>query len=149
MALIRLQPKVDPVSGILALQRELDRFLRNPNFSLGVSGYGAYPPINIFDDREGVVIMAEIPGVDPTAVQITSQGNTLTISAKRERQVDPNEAVGFHRRERPVGEFSRSIQLPEGLDLQKTSAKCDAGLLIVRVPKAESAKPRQITVEAA
>ena len=58
------------------------------------------------------------------------------------------EAVGYHRRERSFGAFSRSIQLPEDLDLQKASAKYENGLLVVRVPKAESSKPRQITIQA-
>jgi HSP20 family protein len=56
--------------------------------------------------------------------------------------------VGYHRRERSFGGFSRSIQLPEELDLQKASAKYEDGLLVLRVPRAESAKPRQITIQA-
>jgi HSP20 family protein len=55
--------------------------------------------------------------------------------------------MGCHRRERPIGEFSRSIQLPENLDLANASASVSAGVLTVRIPKAESAKPRQISVQ--
>jgi HSP20 family protein len=132
---------------IPALQRELERFLRNPAYTLGLSGYGAYPPINVFNDKEDVVIVAEVAGLDPSQIQINIQGRTLTVSGERKpREADAS--AGFHRRERSFGAFSRSIQLPENNDPQNATAKYQNGLLIIRVPKAESAKPRQITVQA-
>ncbi len=133
---------------IPTLQRELERFLRNPAISLGLSGYGAYPPINVFEDKAGAVIIAEAAGLDPGQIQVSSQGRTLTLSGERKPR-DFDNAVGFHRRERSFGEFSRSIQLPEDYDLQKAEAKYENGLLIVHVPRAESSKPRQISVQAA
>ena len=132
---------------IPTLQRELERFLRNPAISLGLSGQGAYPPINVFDDGQGAVIVAEVPGLEPGEVELGSQGRTLTVRGERKPHDYRENAVGYHRRERSVGAFSRSIQLPEDLDLQKASAKYENGLLVIRVPKAESAKPRQITVQ--
>ncbi len=146
MALIRFE-HLDPVRHLLALQQELDRFQRNPGFSLGPSGYGAFPAVNLLQDRgEGLVVMAELPGVEPGSVNVAGQGRTLTISGERRRET-PTDSAGYHRRERPFGEFSRSIQLPDGLDLAKASASCAAGVLTVRIPKAESAKPRQIAVQ--
>ena len=56
-------------------------------------------------------------------------------------------AQGYHRRERAQGEFTRSMQLPDQFDLAKAEAKYEKGMLIVRVPKREEAKPRQITVQ--
>jgi HSP20 family protein len=132
---------------IPTLQRELERFLRNPAISLGLSGYGAYPPMNVFESKEGAVIVAEVPGVDPGKIEIGGQGRTLSIHGERKPR-DVANAVGFHRRERSFGEFSRSIQLPEDYDLQRAEAKYENGLLLVRVPKAESAKPRQINIQA-
>ena len=132
---------------IPALQRELDRFLRNPAISLGLSGQGAYPPINVFEGADGTVIVAEVPGLDPDKIQIGSQGRTLTLGGERKRR-EADKATGYHRRERLFGAFSRSIQLPEDLDLHQATAKYENGLLIVRVPKGEAAKPRQITVQA-
>jgi HSP20 family protein len=82
MALIRFE-QMDPVSNMLALQQELDRFLRNPSFSLGISGHGAYPPVNIFDNRDGIVVIAELPGMDPASIKVSGQGNTLTLSGAR------------------------------------------------------------------
>ncbi len=132
---------------IPALQTELDRFLRNPAISLGLSGQGAYPPINVFEGADGAVIVAEVPGLDPDKIQIGSQGRTLTLGGERKRR-EADKATGYHRRERLFGAFSRSIQLPEDLDLHQATAKYENGLLIVRVPKGEAAKPRQITVQA-
>src|SRR5271167_4916688 len=147
MALIRLE-NFDPVANMVRLQQELERYLRNPSFRMGVSGQGAFPPVNIFDDGEGTVVFAELPGIDPATLKISGQGNTLTLSGERKREDSAN-ARGYHRRERPFGEFSRSIQLPEHLDMAKASANYEAGVLKIRIPKAESALPRQIQVNAA
>lgn len=143
MALLRFESELDP---IVSLQRELERFLRNPAISLGVSGYGAFPPINVLEDAEGMVVVVELPGLSPSEVNVSSKGRTLSLSGEC-KPSDGNQG-SYHRRERRFGVFSRSIQLPEDLDLEKANAKCEAGLLTIRVPKAESAKPRQISVQA-
>jgi hypothetical protein len=76
MALLRFSPDLDPMSNLLTLQAELERFLRNPAIRLGVSGLGDFPPVNIFDDGDGVVMIAGYPGWIQTAS--TSQDrNTL------------------------------------------------------------------------
>jgi HSP20 family protein len=146
MALIRFDP-IDPFSNLLALQQELERFTRNPAFTLGPSGYGGYPPINVFEDQEGTVIIAEVPGLDPATIEIAGQGRTLTLRGERRREEGLNPS-GYHRRERRFGEFSRSIQLPDDLDMSKATAKYEAGVLMLKIPKAEAAKPRQIKVNA-
>ena len=147
MALIRFDA-FDPFSNLLSLQQELERFIRNPAFSLGPSGHGAYPPLNVFEDQDGTVIIAELPGLDPGKIEISGQGRTLTLRGARKREEGVNPS-GYHRRERPFGEFSRSLQLSDDLDLSKATAKYEAGALTLKVPKAEAARPRQITVNAA
>jgi HSP20 family protein len=147
MALIRFDA-FDPFSNMLALQQELERFSRNPAFSVGPSGYGAYPPINVFEDKDGTVIVAELPGLDPSKLEISGQGRTITFRGERKRPEGLNPS-GYHRRERPFGEFSRSIQLSDDVDIAKATANYEAGILMLRVPKAEASKPRQITVNAA
>jgi HSP20 family protein len=147
MALMRFDA-FDPFGNLLSLQRELERFIRNPAFSLGPSGSGAYPPINVFEDQDGTVIIAELPGLDPAKIEISGQGRTLTLRGERKREEGLNPS-GYHRRERPFGEFSRSVQLSNDLDMSKATAKYEAGVLTLKIPKAEAAKPRQITVNAA
>lgn len=146
MALIRFESDSDPIRNMLALQEELAHFLRNPSYSLGLSGYGAYPPVNIFDERDGVVIVAEIPGLDPAGIEISGAAHTLTISGERKRE-SATDGAAYHRQERPYGKFSRSIQLPEDLDVDKATARYESGILTVHVPKAEHARPRRITVQ--
>ena len=138
---------LDP-SGLLSLQRELERAFQNPfGLDLGVSGRGVYPLVNIFSEPDGYVVRLEVPGVSPEDLHIESQGRSLTIKGRRERRGP--EAASFHRRERDSGEFSRSLQLPDSLDLMRAEASYKNGILTIRVPKREEAKPRQISVKAA
>jgi HSP20 family protein len=148
MALLRFDGDVDPFGALLSLQDELERFMRNPAFAMGPSGSGAYPPINIFESPEGALVVAEVPGLETAKLSVTGTGHTLTISG--ERQFEPDgDRRGYHRRELNEGKFSRSIQLPEDYEAGKAEARYEAGLLIVRVPRAEHAKPRQITIQTA
>jgi len=138
----------DPVESLLSLQRELARVFENPfGFELGPSGRGVYPAMNVFTDKSGTVLRMEVPGVRPENIQIETHGRTITVSGKRE--VKAPESGSFHRRERGVGEFSRSVQLPADLDVSLAEASCKHGILTIRIPKKEEAKPRQIAVQAA
>ena len=147
MALFRFAD-LDPVSGILTLQRELERALQNPfGLDLGPSGRGVFPPVNVFSTPDGYVVKMEVPGIAPDAISIESHGRTLTVTGQREHQAP--EGGSFHRRERDTGRFSRSLQLPADLDLDHIEATCGRGVLTIRVPKRAEAKPRQISVNAA
>ncbi len=104
MALLRFSPEFDPGSNLLILQTELERYLRNPAIRLGVSGPGDFPPVNIFDDGERVVMIAEVPERDPASLNVSGQSHTLTIKRERKRET-VGEAAGYHRRERPSVNF--------------------------------------------
>jgi HSP20 family protein len=148
MALFRFSPSFDPVNALSNLQRELDRVFDNPlGFDFGFSGRGVYPPVNVFSDKDGYLVKIEAPGLAPEKLTIEAHGRTLTISGKREAAAP--QGGSFHRRERGGGEFSRSLQLPAELDLARSEATYTHGMLTVRIPKKEEAKPRQITVKAA
>jgi HSP20 family protein len=148
MALFRLSSGFDPVAGLQNLQRELERVFDKPfGIDLGPSGRGVFPPVNVFADRDGYVVKLEVPGIAPEDVSIEAEGRTLTVSGKRE--IAAPTAGSFHRRERGTGEFSRSLQLPADLDLARAEASHKHGVLTVRIPKREEAKPRQITIKAA
>ncbi|MGE0682346.1 MAG: Hsp20/alpha crystallin family protein [Candidatus Binatia bacterium] len=148
MALFRFSPSFDPANALLNLQRGLDRAFDNSlGFDFGLSGRGVYPPVNVFSDKDGYVVKMEVPGMSPEKVNIEAHGRTLTISGKREATTP--QGGSFHRHERRSGEFSRSLQLPTDLDLSQAAATYKQGMLTVRIPKKEEAKPRQITVKAA
>jgi HSP20 family protein len=149
MTFFRFSPERDPLNALLRLQREFDRSSENPQgFDMGLSGRGVFPPVNVLQDAEGsYVVRFEVPGVSPEDINIESQGRTLTLSGKREASTSPNGS--FHRRERGAGQFSRSFQFPTDLDLGQAQASHKQGMLTIRIPKREDAKPRQITVQAA
>src|SRR5512147_2605825 len=117
MTLFRFSPELDPVSGMLALQRELERVFEHPagQFDRGLSGRGQFPPVNVFAGPEGYVVKMEIPGVAPEDINIEAHDRTLVVTGKR--QTTSKEGGGFHRRERERGQFSRSLHLPAELDV--------------------------------
>ena len=73
MAILGLDPDDDPIGGLLSLQGELERFMRNPAFGTGLSGYGVFPPINVFDSSEGAVVVAEVPGLDASRIEVAGK----------------------------------------------------------------------------
>jgi HSP20 family protein len=146
MTLFRFS-EVDPFQGLPSLQSELDRFLRSPlGLDLGPSGVGVFPPINVFGDRDGnVVVRAEVPGLAPGSIGISIEDRVLTITGERTEPERKN--ASCHRRERRFGKFSRSVQLPADLNGERATAQCKDGLLTVTIPKREEAKPKQIEVQ--
>jgi HSP20 family protein len=148
MALFRFSSTPDPFSALLDLQRNLEHVFEHPlGVDFGLSGRGVSPAINVFSDRDDYVVRMEIPGITSDQLNIESHGRTLTLSGKRE--VTTPQGGSFHRRERSSGQFSRSLQLPADLDLSRAEASYKHGMLTIRIPKREEAKPRQITVHAA
>ena len=136
----------EPFDALLRLQDRLQRALdaRQGRLENGPSGRGAFPPVNLFSDEDGYLVRLEVPGLGPENFTIDAHGNTLRISGKREDEVPAEASV--HRRERWSGEFARSIQLPDELDLAKAEASYKHGILSIRVPRSEASKPRQINV---
>jgi len=135
---------------LLHLQHELDSLLRSPRTDLfsGPSAAGVFPPVNIFRNESGdAVIRAELPGVKPDSLSVTVERRRLTL--RGERKPEGPENGGYHRRERAWGKFSRSMELPADLDVNQAEATFRNGVMTLRIPRAEAAKPRQITVHAA
>lgn len=138
----------DPFDALLRLQEEIERAFEGPGTAaVGLSGRGAFPPVNVFRGGQGYVARFEVPGLGPEALTIETQGRTLTVSGKREPRVVTE--GGLHRRECWSGEFSRSVQLPEDADVAAASAECRDGILTLRVPQREESRPRRIDVRTA
>jgi HSP20 family protein len=134
----------DPWNALRQLQDEIERAFHQPYFGSGLSGRGAFPPVNVFRGNEGYVCRFEVPGLAPEDLTIESHGRTLTVAGKREPR-EPSEG-SLHRRECWSGEFSRSLQLPEDADTIRAEADCRNGVLTVRIPQREEAKARRIEV---
>ena len=108
----------------------------------------AYPPMNVWSSADGLIIDAELPGVDPKEVDISVQGDELTLRGKV-NVAEPQQAEKFYRRERPAGEFTRTLQLPFRAEAGAVKANYKNGLLRLVVPRSEQEKPRKIAIEAA
>ena len=107
---------------------------------------GVFPLTNVTEDSDNYYVRAELPGItsDELDIQVTAKG--ISISGERKIPVEGNN-VKYHRREREAGKFSRTINLPENVDVNKVDASLKNGILTVIIPKSEVAKPRQITVK--
>lgn len=107
---------------------------------------GGYPAVNVWEDADRVFVEAELPGLDPKDLEIyVTSGNQLTVKGERKPSV-PEKGV-WHRQERSFGSFSRSLTLPFHVNADKVDAKLENGVLLVTLPKHESARPRKITVK--
>ena len=125
------------------LSREMDRLLSETN---AVSRAGVFPPLNVYDDGESLIVRTEIPGIDPKELELNATANALTIKGERKRP-EADEKASFHRRERGSGTFSRSINLPQEVDPSKVQASYRLGVLEVLLPKAEATRPRKIEIQ--
>ena len=105
---------------------------------------GSFPKTNTYDTGESFQVFAEVPGVAKEDLNIRVQGNYLELSGTRKSEVP--EGYKAHRVERDISSFSRSFTLAAEVDADRIEAVLKDGLLILVLPKAESAKPRQITI---
>ena len=141
-------------------QRPLDAFqnLRRLNSFLdeAISGFpfnaesGALtsawtPAVDVFEEKEAVKIVAELPGVKPEDVKISLENQTLTVRGEK-RQVAEEKTERVHRYERTYGSFERTFALPGTVDADRIEASFTDGLLTVTLPKVERALPRQIEI---
>jgi HSP20 family protein len=121
--------------------RELDRLTQQV---LGTTARPAAMPMDAYRDKETFVVELDLPGVDPESIDLGVERNVLTVHA--ERRPTSSEDVELLVSERPRGAFSRQLFLGDTLDTERIDAAYDAGVLILRIPVAEQAKPRKITI---
>ncbi len=103
------------------------------------------PPINLYDTGDGYVLTAILPGIGPEEVDLSITGETLTIRGDRKRAEGISDE-SYRRQERQFGRWTRTITLPDRVNSANVSASFAHGVLTVTLPKAEEAKPRQISV---
>lgn len=130
------------------LRREIDKLFDE---AMGGGGrrMGWAPPVDIQEDEKEIAIVAELPGLKPEQVEVTCENGVLIIRGeKSEERKESDQSRRYHVIERTYGDFSRSFQLPQGLDESKIEATFDHGLLTVRVPKAALPQPKKIQINA-
>jgi HSP20 family protein len=148
----------NPWQGLESLRREIDRAFEDyggrtdsPFHTAFLPGRAArrYPLINLYEDRDNLYIEALAPGVDPASINLTVVRNVLTIAGEKRRVSGDIKPEAFHRSERATGKFVRHIELPIEVDENKVKADYRHGLMMITLPKAEQAKPKQIKVQVA
>ena len=120
--------------------------VRLPGRHTGRTHAGVFPLVNVTEDQDHFYIRSEIPGMKSEEISISATGRNLSISGER-KIASEGENVKYHRREREDGKFSRVIALPSDIQIDKIEAGYVDGILSIKIPKAEEAKPKQITVK--
>jgi HSP20 family protein len=143
-------PTFNPVwQQLQQLQSEMNRLFEHWNDGGRLAGAvlgAAYPPVNMWEDTEHVCVEAELPGMDLNDLEIYVTGsNQLTIKGVRKHNLP--EKGAWHRQERGYGAFVRTLELPYDVNRDNVDARLENGILLVKLAKAESAKPRKIVVK--
>ena len=125
--------------------RDIDRVQKAFSGYL-TSGAGEFPAVNVWMNGDQAVVVTEIPGIDPSSVEISVVNKTLTLRGSRQ-PAELKEGESFHRSERWNGRFSRTVDLPFAIDANRVEAKFTKGVLSVTLPRAEADKPRKIAVK--
>ncbi|GHE56642.1 Hsp20/alpha crystallin family protein [Streptomyces vinaceus] len=125
--------------------REMDRIVQQLSGTSGTWSKPSVMPMDAYREGEEYVIAFDLPGVSTEAIDIDVERNMLTVKAER-RPVAKADSVKVELSERPLGVFSRQIVLADTLDTERIKADYDAGVLTLRIPIAERAKPRKISI---
>jgi HSP20 family protein len=132
----------DPFLEMRRMQQEMNQRLS------GLTSEAAqdFPPVNLWMGEDSVAVTAELPGVSPDAVEVTVRENALTLKGGRATRTE-EEKVVWHRRERPEGSFSRTVQLPFRVDPDHVQARFADGLLEVELHRPQADRPKKIQIK--
>jgi HSP20 family protein len=109
-----------------------------------VSGGGAYPPVNVFRKADDFIIIAELPGVKKSDLDVQVKGRTNRVTGAK--TVGYQEKAAVHLRERLAGRFDRAVTMPVEINPDRVKAEYRDGVLALFLPRAESEKPKSIEV---
>jgi HSP20 family protein len=139
--------RYEPWSLVNRFHRDIDRLFGASQTTAADSG-AWLPPVDIHEEDNRFLLHVDLPGVDPKAVEITSEQGVLTIRGRRE-DTKREDRDGYRRVERISGEFQRRFNLPDSADVHNIKAKAVNGVLEVTIPKLAQVQPQRIAVEAA
>lgn len=138
----------EPVREMMTLREAMDQ-LFNDAFTRPLSGPGmaAIPALDLYQTDDEIVVKVALPGLKSDDVQISVTGDTLTLRGEFKQEEEHKETI-YHIREHRYGSFERSVVLPVDVQTDKADAEFKDGVLKVTLPKAETVKPKTITVKA-
>lgn len=129
------------------LRQEMD-YLFNPQWAQHARGAAAYPPVNVWENEKGLVLTAEIPGLDTAQLDVSLEKDALTIAGARAAGSAQNAEEDYVRRERRFEAFKRSVELPFEVDPDKCDATYEKGVLTIRLERRPEVQPKKLTVKA-
>ena len=135
---------MDPFDALSTLQQTMDSFRASQWLTAGLSGGGAYPPLNVFRKGDDFIVIAEIPGVKKSDLDVQVKGNAIRLTGSK--VVTYPERASLHRRERLSGRFDRTVTVPVEINADGVKAEYNEGVLALWLPRAEHDKPRSIPV---
>ncbi|GJQ58969.1 MAG: Hsp20/alpha crystallin family protein [Candidatus Scalindua sp. AMX11] len=138
-------PLSNTLNTLLSLQEAMDLAQNQDFFDSATTSRGVYPPVNIFKNNGDLVLVAELPGVKKEDLHIEAKGNTIRLAGKR--TIDYGKDISYHRAERSASQFDRTLELPINFDPDQVKGEYKDGLLVVFLNRAESDKPKQITIQ--
>ncbi len=136
---------LDRFGSMLNPWREFDRVERTLSRLVPRSSV-EFPAVNVWVEENSAFLTTEIPGVDPQAIDISVVGKTLALRGSRQPE-EIREGESYHRRERWSGQFTKTIDLPFHVQVDKVNARFSRGVLSIELPRADAEKPRKITVK--
>ncbi len=141
--------RFEPWSIVDLLHRDLDR-LTNRRLNNGTEENSVadwVPAVDIVEEKDRFLLRADVPGVDPTAIEVSMDAGVLSVSGERKSEM-VSEHDGYRRVERASGRFLRRFTLPDTADADGITATSSNGILEVSIPKRPEIQARRITVEA-
>jgi HSP20 family protein len=138
--------RYDPLNLLSQLQRELERSLDVSRPGTDTSATAEWTPaVDIKEEAEGYVLVADLPGVSPDHIDITMENGILTLRGDRVTEAKSRRDA-YKRVERVYGTFYRRFSLPDTADSESISARCNNGVLEISIPKKVAVQPRKILV---
>lgn len=126
---------------LFEINRQLNRIFDAPS-----QGFrGNWPETNLYEDKDGYIIVSKVPDIDKSAIEVNLKDNTLTIRGERKKDYPKGSKVLLD--ERFSGTFERNFILNDKIDAEKIGAEAENGLLVVRLPKSPESKPRKIEIK--
>jgi HSP20 family protein len=137
------------IDRMLTLNRVLDEALAN-SFN-GSETRAWVPALDLVERHDAYLIALEVPGVDPSTIDISFEQNVLTVRGSKPMgfELNKDSELRVYSAERVVGNFERSVRLPEFVDGEKIAAEFQHGVLFLTIPKVQAAQPRKITIKGA
>jgi HSP20 family protein len=137
----------DPFNEMMSLRQAMNSLLEDAWIRPGraLAGEGVHAPLDVAESDQDLTVKVVLPGVKPEDLDITVIGNVLTIKAES-REESEDKQQNWHRKEIRYGKFHRTLELPTAVESDHADASFENGVLTLKLPKAEAAKPKSIKV---